>query len=293
MAKSMPTTTIQPPTVSSIPSLHAFDTRYSTWQSYRDRISFYFKADRIITDDDKKALFLWSVGDATYHLLESLISPQSMTSEDVTYGDLIRLLDVHCDDKKNIMTSTYDFYSCYQKNGETFAEWKAKLCDKMRYCGFTTSILKNKPQDRALRDMYVIVIRNQKVRQALLKEQDPDLETTKKIIQLAERLEEDVRHFVSSPDHADFSVAKIHNHQSKQQQQKQKQKQQASSSVKDHLKPCGTCGSNQYLRSKCKYRDFICNFYKRTGHLERVCRKKKEANISTKHITNIFSMNFI
>ena len=37
--------------------------------------------------------------------------------------------------------------------------------------------------------MYVIELRSQKIRQVLLKERDPDLETIEKIIQLAERLE--------------------------------------------------------------------------------------------------------
>jgi hypothetical protein len=55
---------LQTPTVSSIPSLHAFDARSSTWESYRDRIGFYFKANRITTAEDKKALFLWAVGRA-------------------------------------------------------------------------------------------------------------------------------------------------------------------------------------------------------------------------------------
>jgi len=61
------------------------------------------------------------------------------------------------------MTSTYDFYSCYQKQDQPFSEWKAELCEKLRHCGFTTSVLKDKPQDRALRDMYVIGVRNPKI----------------------------------------------------------------------------------------------------------------------------------
>ncbi|CAF1275192.1 unnamed protein product, partial [Didymodactylos carnosus] len=198
-----------PQTFSSIPALYAFDPRTTTWQSYRDRITFFFKANRINTDDDKKALFLWSVGDATYSLLESLVSPKLLTDDDTQFIDLVTILDSHYDATKNIMTATYDFYSCYQKPGQTFAEWKAELCEKLRYCGFTTSVLKNKPQDRALRDMYVIGINNPKIRQALLKEQDPDLEKTEKIIQVAERLEEDVRHFGTSINHTDSTIAKV------------------------------------------------------------------------------------
>ncbi|CAF4914829.1 unnamed protein product, partial [Rotaria socialis] len=217
MAKSMASSTFQAPMISSIPALHAFDSQTSAWESYRDRINFYFKANRIDTDDDKKALFLWSVGDTTYNLLESLISPRSLTDDDTKFADLIKLLDIHYEDTKNIMTSTYDFYSCYQKT-----------------------------------------------------EQDPDLATTEKIIQLAERLQEDVRHFGSPVHHTDFTVAKLHNHQSKPY------KQQHNSYKKESCQSCGTCGSNNHLRSQCKYREFICNFCKRSGHLEKKSKQSTE-----------------
>ncbi|CAF1670037.1 unnamed protein product, partial [Adineta ricciae] len=133
---------IGPSIHSRIPALHAFDPRTTTWERYRDRMCFYFKANQTDHDDDKKSLFLWSVGDATYHLLQSLISPKSSTDDTVTWVDILTTLDTHYDTKKNIMTSTYDFYSCHQKVGQSFAEWKEELCDKLRYCGFTTSTLK-------------------------------------------------------------------------------------------------------------------------------------------------------
>jgi hypothetical protein len=65
----------------------------------------------------------------------------------------------------------------------------------MRHCGLTISILKGKPQDRELRDMHFIGIKSLKIRQELLEEPDPDLETTERVIQLVERLAEDVRHY--------------------------------------------------------------------------------------------------
>lgn len=262
-----------PPVLSSIPSLHAFDAQSTTWKSYRDRIQFYFKANRIANAGEKKALFLWSVGNATYQLLENLISPRLLTNEDTPFDDLIRILDAHYDDTKNIMTSTYDFYSCFQKDGQSFSDWKAELCEKLRHCGFTTSTLKDKPQDRALRDMYVIGVRNSKIRQALLKEQDPDLETAEKIIQLAERLYDDVQHFGTPAACVDVPVAKI------QHQQPKPHTQSSTHSFKNNNNNhnrCATCSSDQHTRPKCRYRDYTCNFCKRQGHLERVCRQKRE-----------------
>ncbi|CAF3726527.1 unnamed protein product [Rotaria sp. Silwood1] len=132
----------------------------------------------------------------------------------------------------------------------------------------------------------LVVIKSQKIRQALLKEQDPDLETTEKIIQLAELLEENVRHFGNSINPADYTVAKLHNHQPKRHKQ-----QQSNSFVKNEYKPCETCDSTKHFRSKCKYPEFTCNFCKKTGHLEKVCRQKKNEKNSTKHISTIYQLD--
>ena len=276
-------------TFSTIPSLYAFDPRNSSWQSYRDRINFYFKANRINVDDDKKSLFLWSVGDATYKLLESLVSPKRLIDETVDYAELIKHLDSHYDEAKNIMTSTYDFYSCYQKAGQPFSEWKAELCDKLRYCGFTTSILKDKPQDRALRDMLVIGVNNPKIRQALLKEKDPNLESAEKIIQVGERLEQDVRHFNTTNTPISQTVAKVHQNQAKNKSSSRSD-ESPSSSTSD---PCQSCGSTTHSRSECKYRKFSCNFCNRTGHLERVCRNKREEKNMVRNIQSYVRLNHI
>ncbi|CAF1306321.1 unnamed protein product [Didymodactylos carnosus] len=127
--------------------------------------------------------------------------------------------------------------------------------------------------------MYVIVINNPKIRQALLKEQDPDLEKTEKIIQVAERLEEDVRHFGTSINHTDSTIAKV---QPKRFNQRPATLNKPTPKVE--YKPCQTCGSTNHPRSECKYREFTCNFCKRSGHLERVCQKKKDGKKTTKQV---------
>lgn len=277
--------TVAPPPASSIPALYAFDSRLTDWDSYRDRIKFYFKASRIDDDNEKKALFLWSVGDATYHLLNSLVSPTELTSDELTFAALIDLLDVHFDAKKNIMTATYDFYSCAQKPGQSFAEWKAELCDKMRHCGFTTSVLRDKPQHRALRDMYVMGVCSQKTRLALLKEQDPNLETVERLIQRAERLEADVRHFASAAPVNELTVAAVHRSQPRQYPARP-----VKSSSPPAQTTCLTCGSAKHVRSECKLRDLLCHHCGRKGHLQRVCRQKHNGPASTNYIETIFQV---
>lgn len=282
--------TTESTSTSTIPPLPAFDPGSTTWEAYRDRIVFYFEAYRIVDNSHKKARFLCSVGDKTYHLLQSLAAPTSLSSQILKFDDLVELLNNHYDDTRNIMTATYDFYSCVQKDGQTFADWKAQIYDKVRHCGFNTSKLAMKPQDRAIRDLYVIGVRNPKIRQALLKEEDPDLEKTERIIHLGERLADDVRHFDSARSHEHGTVAKIQRNRRKPPLPPQQQRQQ-NKSPKDENNSCATCGSSQHSRSQCKFRQYICNFCKREGHLERVCRQKKLDKTTTKHVTTLFKVN--
>ena len=193
---------------------------------------------------------------------------RDFVSTELTYDELIKLLDTHFDDSKNIMSSTYTCFSCHQKPGQTFADWRAELYKLARRCGFTTSQLHDKPMDRAIRDMLVIGVRNPKVRQALLKEADPDLATTEKTILAAERLES-----------ADKPRS---NDQSRSNNQPKK------STVQHRAyNPCETYGSTQHLRADCRFRDYTCNHCHRTGHLASVCRQKSSDRVATKHITTV------
>ncbi|CAF1493877.1 unnamed protein product [Adineta steineri] len=207
------------------------------------------------------------------------MAPDQLTDDKIKYVDLIKKLDLHYDATRNIMTATYEFYSCHQKPGQPFSEWKAELCNKLRHCGFNSSKLKDRPQDRALRDAYVIGINNPKIRQALLKEEDPDLAAAEKIIQVAERLEQDVRQFNSSNNTNLPTVAKL---QQKKLTSKYSSSNGKSFSTATTSDSCQSCGSTTHSRSECKYRTFACNFCKRTGHLERVCQKKKNGNNTSK-----------
>jgi Aspartyl protease len=258
-----------------------FDPSSTNWQAYRDRVLMYFLANGVTDDSTRKYSFLCFVGDSTYHLLNSLVTPRSLMSEDVPFNDLIKLLDTHYDHKTNMMAATYDFFTCRQKPGQPFAEWKVELTNKLRDCGYTTSILHQKPYDRALRDAYVMGVHSPKIRQALLKELDPKLDTVENIIRTAEQLEADIRRF-DPTNSATSSVAKI-------QRPPAHRKFTASS----QQNTCATCGSTEHARSNCRYKDFACNYCHRKGHLERVCFSKRPGTKSTQskrpvyHLYNI------
>jgi len=280
--------------IQSIPSLHAFDQRCTTWESYRDRLSFYFKANHLKDDGDMKSLFLWSVGETTYSLLESLVAPVKLTNDELTYEELIKQLDKHFDSTRNIMTASFDFYSCYQKPGQTFQQWKAELCNKLKHCGFTSSKLATKPQDRALRDMYVIGLRSAKIRQALLKVDDPTLEEAEKIIQAAERIQADMKHFDSPLKSNDLGIARVFQEKKSKQNQREQQNSmnKNDSTPKSESKSCDCCGATNHRRNECKFREFTCHNCKQKGHLARVCKQSEEEN-QVNFVSTVYSVHRI
>lgn len=85
---------VQSVSATAMPTLRTFDPKSSLWQSYRDRIEFYLKANRIASIDDRKSIFLWSVGDTTYNLFEALILHlwKVSTIFDISWDDSFRCL---------------------------------------------------------------------------------------------------------------------------------------------------------------------------------------------------------
>lgn len=187
------------------------------------------------------------------------------------------------DEKRNIMAATFDFYSCVQKPGQSFADWKVELCDKMNHCGFTSSLRKERPQDRGLRDMYIIGINSAKIRQALLKEQDPDLATAEKIIHTAERLQPDIRHFGGTTNGEDAYVAAV----PWKKNGKGHNWQRNLATRKSQQAACQCYGSVQDVRTDYRFKEAVCHFCKRRGHIERVCRDQKSGRATTNKIETV------
>jgi hypothetical protein len=100
-------------------------------------------------------------------------------------------------------------------------------------------------------------------------------------------LVQDVRDFSNSAAHVGGLVAGTHC----QQPKRHTQYCSTSSKNNENYNQGDTCGSNEHLRSNCQYRDFICNFWKRPGHLQDVCRQKREEEKSISYIANSVKMN--
>ena len=254
------------------PKFPEFDSSAELWSAYKDRMHFYFMANKISEDKDKLPLFLSSVSPAIFSLLQNLLAPAKITDATTTFANVTKLLDKHFDESANILSATYEFYQTSQKQGQSVSDWIANLRSKARLCGFQTSTLANKPVDRALRDMLVLGTNDSKARSELLKAGDPTLEEAEKIIRTADQLRQNINKFdkpgsssgVAKIDYDRYDKGKGRNHKRK------------NDSKKPPGNKCKICGYSNHKTEECDFRDATCYVCEQKGHIATNCPVKKK-----------------
>lgn len=133
----------------------------SSWTSYRERFEFYFEANRIVSDAQKRAIFLTIVGDETYEIIRSLVTP--LSPRDVDFHEIIERLDAHFNPTPNEIVQRYQFYKRSQSPNETVAEFVSELRRLSEYCNFTEL-------EKMLRDQIVCGVRDESLQKKLFSE---------------------------------------------------------------------------------------------------------------------------
>lgn len=130
------------------------------WSVYKVRVDQYFIAQDITTDDKKRAQFLTLAGMEICELLYILYSPVDPISK--KYEDYCTTLSNHFDKKKLEVAERFNFYQRKQGPTESIKEYSAELRDFARHCNFGTFL------DSALRDAFVMGIKDERVQRKLL-----------------------------------------------------------------------------------------------------------------------------
>uniref|UniRef100_A0A914WWV6 CCHC-type domain-containing protein n=1 Tax=Plectus sambesii TaxID=2011161 RepID=A0A914WWV6_9BILA len=272
--------------VANIHPFEAFNPDVDKWASYRDRLLCHFNAYGYSyhndTNNRRKTLFLSWVGKETFDLLtQSLFLTESPLSQKVTLEDLLLALNGHYDATKSIMKATYDFWNCKQKPGQSFLEWDTELRELARHCAFTSGQLKDKPLDRAIRDMYMINTCNPKIRQRLIDAEDPDLRTARQAALNTEKKELDLQ---SMTPNGSTQLSSINKLTTRQQNRPQggKRSPNPNSSPQQKSKTCDSCGKSSHTREDCWHRNDTCNLCHRTGHIAAACRSSSKVEDKNK-----------
>ena len=142
------------------------------WNDYVECMEQYFIANDVQDDDGrrkKRALFLSAIGGKMYGLIKTLLAPEKPVSK--TYQELMELVRQHVSPKPIVIAERYNFYNRKQREGESVAQYIAELRKLSERCVFGAFL------KEALRDMFVIGLKDMSVQKKLLSERNLDLKT--------------------------------------------------------------------------------------------------------------------
>ncbi|XP_015608312.1 uncharacterized protein LOC107274076, partial [Cephus cinctus] len=138
-------------------SLHKDD-----WETFIEQMEMYFEAKEIKADKQKSNL-LTQVDTDTFKLIKQLLTPENI--KDKSYDDIVKVMNEHLNPKPSEVMERCNFNTARQESSETVAEFAAKLKKLSLKCDFKTNL------NDALRDQFVVGLKNHDTRVALFKKE--------------------------------------------------------------------------------------------------------------------------
>ncbi|GFX44478.1 LYR motif-containing protein 4 [Trichonephila clavipes] len=217
-------------------NFESYDASVEDWSSYVERLESYFVVNGI-KDKMKVPAILSLMGATTYKLLKNLAAP-NIPSE-LTYQDIVKLLSEHLNPKLLEMTERFRFYKRKQFEGESIANYCAKLQKLSIHCNVGKNL------STMLRDKLVMGLKNENIQKKLLAEDKLTYEKAKNIAFAMESAQRDVCEIQNQM----VSIKKLQ------------------------------CDSTQHLAHECKHKNTQCRNCLKNGHLAKVCRSKRNETV--------------
>ncbi|XP_054709549.1 glucose dehydrogenase [FAD, quinone]-like [Uloborus diversus] len=132
---------------------------------YLMRADFFFEANKITSDDEKRALLLTAIGKKTFSLLRNLLQPKEI--KDVKYADIVKVLTDYYSPASSTIMERFRFYNLKQGN-EDISTFIVKIKELASKCNFGAFL------NDALRDKLVCGLQSEQIQNKLLSEKDVD-----------------------------------------------------------------------------------------------------------------------
>ena len=268
--------TVQAPSVqaASIPSFAPFDPTAELWADYYSRFETFMEANSVPQDKQVK-VFLTNQTSLVYKQLANMAIQQSESKDikDLTLSEIVTFMKAQYDPKRFVVRERYKFWSDMQrKPGETIQELAARIRQDAATCNFPS--IKN-PQDEALRTRFMCSINNEAVLKALFKMED-DLLSFDKAISIAQETEDAAKVAKETVYGTTSKEVNKVNSSATARENNRKQKGGKSASGNNKGSVCYRCGATDHRADSCHIsKNATCNYCKKPGHYEKVCRQKQ------------------
>ena len=271
-------------------ALSAFDPKTSSYTVFSERLTQFFIANEITSDDRKKAILLNTLNEECYVLLRNLCVPQ--TPSDLKYDDLNKLLLQHFSQVKSYFSERLKFYNAKKRQDEKIGDWEARVKSLAANCGFSA----NTSLDSLLRDIFTIGMQDSRISERIFEEDASKSTVTLSSgvkIALAKEsslVEQSERSFNLNRENMQVKTEKediLFTHPElgpstsrgvRPRRQAFQQQQQQARYQKNLPSKCSVCGRQNHFSSDCKYKNYICNKCGKKGHLAPVCKISNRQN---------------
>ena len=156
------------------------------WSTYVEQLDFYFIANGVASEEQKRSVLLANCGSATFKLIKSLLEEGKMPSS--PYADLVGLVKNYYEPKLSVIEQRYKFNTRVRQQGESVATYVAALRELAEHCSYGTTL------PEMLRDRLVCGINHEAIQRKLLAEKDHTYESSYQLAQSIETAEQDSRH---------------------------------------------------------------------------------------------------
>nr|XP_054930096.1 uncharacterized protein K02A2.6-like [Dermacentor andersoni] len=160
------------------------------FNSYVDRFDHYWKVTQIEDGNLKKSTFITALGSRLYKTLKDLLLPA--TPENKSFEDVVSVLKEHLAPVSQVIARRFKFNRRHQLEMESVSAFAIELRHMAAKCTFGTFL------DDALRDRFVVGLRNVAIQATLLKRKELNFETACDLAKAAELAERESKSFRSS-----------------------------------------------------------------------------------------------
>ena len=226
-----------------------FDPQVEDWTEYAERLDLFMEANGIRAEAKKRTIFLASIGPSVYKILRNLLAPAKPA--EVEYTTLRDTVQQHYSPKPSEIIQRFKFNSRMRKSGESVADFLAELRALATNCNYGDTL------DMMLRDRFVCGIENKSMQKKMLTESHLTLKKALEIALSGEAAEKDT-HLLEGASQS-------------QQIHKVKSSEGGPHQFPENI-PCLRCGGRDHHPRQCKFKEAICHYCRKKGHIKRVCR---------------------
>ena len=226
----------------------AFHPESDSIKAYLECVKLYFVANKV-DEEVQVPILLSCIGAPTYLLLSDLLAPSAPSSKSLQ--EISDSQSKHFEPKRVIIVQQFHFHKRNQLEGESMADYDAKLRKLATHCDFGNHL------EEALRDRSMCGLRHEAIQRRLLSEVDLIYTKALDIASAMEAANRGAKAFQL----VEPTLKKLHSR----------------AKTKD-AQPCFRCNRPGHSATTCKFREAECHACGKKGHIAPTCRSKSKGS---------------